>query len=242
MASEHKGWIGVDLDGTLAQYDTWRGVGHIGEPVPAMLARVKQWLAEGQEVKIFTARVSPVAVHLNGGSLADSLKPIMDWCKLHLGEIIAVTHEKDMAMTQLWDDRAVQVQPNTGLRVDAISNASGIEKEVCEDIARRQQLGIAKYGQTVANNPLELRAWLVHGFEEALDMAVYLKRAIAEIDARDESKEYLGMIRDWLKSGCTLTATDVKAPVLEKVGDRFIGGMTIDCSCAKIEKSEADQT
>lgn len=182
MASEHKGWIGVDLDGTLAYYDTWRGPGHIGEPVPTMLARVKQWLAEGQEVKIFTARVSPAAVYLNGSSLADTLKPIMDWCKLHLGEIIAITHEKDMAMIQLWDDRAVQVEPNTGLRVDAINQSSGIEKEVCEDIARRQQLGIAKYGTTVANNPLELKQWLQHAYEETLDKAVYLKRAIAEID------------------------------------------------------------
>ena len=33
------GWIGVDLDGTLAEYHGWNG-GAIGEPVPAMLARV----------------------------------------------------------------------------------------------------------------------------------------------------------------------------------------------------------
>lgn len=59
---------------------------------------------------------------------------------------------------------------------------TGIEKEVCEDIARRQALGVAKYGTTVANNPLELKQWLVHQYEELLDAAVYLKRAIAEID------------------------------------------------------------
>ena len=39
-----KGWIGVDLDGTLAHYDKWRGVEHIGKPVPVMLERVKKWL------------------------------------------------------------------------------------------------------------------------------------------------------------------------------------------------------
>lgn len=59
----------------------------------------------------------------------------------------------------------------------------GIEALVCEDIARRQQLGIAKYGTTVADNPLELRAWLQHAYEEALDMAIYLRRAIAEVEA-----------------------------------------------------------
>ena len=61
---------------------------------------------------------------------------------------------------------------------------SGIEALVCADIAARQALGIKKYGQTVADNPLPLRAWLRHGYEEALDLAVYLRRSMAEIDAR----------------------------------------------------------
>ena len=60
----------------------------------------------------------------------------------------------------------------------------GIEAEVCADIARRQQMGINKYGTTVADNPLTLREWLQHALEEALDQAVYLKRAIAELDAQ----------------------------------------------------------
>lgn len=59
---------------------------------------------------------------------------------------------------------------------------TGIEKAVCEDIARRQALGIAKYGTTVADNPLSLKQWLQHAFEEALDQAIYLKRAIAELE------------------------------------------------------------
>jgi septal ring factor EnvC (AmiA/AmiB activator) len=61
---------------------------------------------------------------------------------------------------------------------------TGIEALVCGDIAARQALGIKKYGQTVADNPLPLRAWLRHGYEEALDLAVYLRRSMAEIDAR----------------------------------------------------------
>ena len=60
----------------------------------------------------------------------------------------------------------------------------GVEAEVCADIARRQAFGENKYGTTVAENQLSLRAWLVHAFEEALDQAIYLKRAIAEIDAQ----------------------------------------------------------
>ena len=56
------------------------------------------------------------------------------------------------------------------------------ETEVCADIKRRQELGIAKYGTTVAGNPLELRQWLQHAYEEKLDDAVYMKRAIQELD------------------------------------------------------------
>ena len=60
----------------------------------------------------------------------------------------------------------------------------GTEAEVCADIARRQAFGKNKYGTTVAENPLSLRAWLVHAYEESLDLPIYLKRAIAEIDAQ----------------------------------------------------------
>lgn len=59
---------------------------------------------------------------------------------------------------------------------------SGIEAAVCHDIAERQQKGVAKYGVSVAENPLTLREWLQHAYEETLDKAIYLKRAIAEME------------------------------------------------------------
>lgn len=68
-------------------------------------------------------------------------------------------------------------------------SATGTEARVCEMIASRQRQGIAKYGQTVANNPLVLRQWLQHQLEELLDAAVYCQRAIEEIDAKaDDGK------------------------------------------------------
>jgi hypothetical protein len=60
---------------------------------------------------------------------------------------------------------------------------TGIEFLVCADIARRQELGIHKYGRTVADNPLPLRSWLQHAYEEALDLAIYLRRSMACIGA-----------------------------------------------------------
>lgn len=103
------GWIGVDLDGTLAHYDHWRGDFHIGSPIPTMVARIKGWLSAGLDVRVFTARA-------NDGPEAISL--IEDWCYKHLGCTLPVTATKDRMMIELWDDRAIQVVPNSGLRAD----------------------------------------------------------------------------------------------------------------------------
>jgi hypothetical protein len=62
------------------------------------------------------------------------------------------------------------------------ANPTGTEARVCADIAQRQQLGIQKYGVTVAANPLPLRAWLEHAYQEVLDTAVYLRRAMDDMD------------------------------------------------------------
>jgi hypothetical protein len=108
-------WIGVDLDGTLAMYDKWRGADHIGEPIPAMVERVKAWLAEGKCVKIFTARIHGHGKpDLNGGPAIDVLTPIQNWCRQHSGRVLPVTNIKDFGMVELWDDRAVRVRINTG--------------------------------------------------------------------------------------------------------------------------------
>ena len=56
-----KCWYGFDLDGTLAEYDKWEGIDHIGEPVKHMVDLIKKMHAEGRVVKILTARVAPRA-------------------------------------------------------------------------------------------------------------------------------------------------------------------------------------
>ena len=62
-----------------------------------------------------------------------------------------------------------------------MSAATGTEAKVCADIAGRQRVGLAKYGVSVEDNPLSLREWLTHAYQECLDQAVYLKRAIDEL-------------------------------------------------------------
>lgn len=39
-------------------------------------------------------------------------------------------------------------------------------------------LGLQKYGYTTYDNNLDLLEWLNHAYEEMLDQAVYIKRAI----------------------------------------------------------------
>lgn len=55
------------------------------------------------------------------------------------------------------------------------------ETAVCKDIKARQRLGLAKYGMSVAQNPLELMEWLEHAYQECLDQAIYLKRAMQSL-------------------------------------------------------------
>ncbi len=59
-----------------------------------------------------------------------------------------------------------------------------IEAAVCEDILARQRVGLAKYGVSVADNPLSQREWQRHLYEELLDSAIYLKRCIRDADER----------------------------------------------------------
>jgi len=113
------GWIGFDLDGTLAEYRGWRGCQHIGPPIPAMVARLKQYRAAGWQVKIFTARGTASAEER-----AEALPCIERWCEEHLGEVLPITNVKDYQMVRLYDDRAVQVEKNTGRLYDAISGAA----------------------------------------------------------------------------------------------------------------------
>ena len=107
MSKQQGGWIGVDLDGTLAYYDKWRGIEHIGDPIPAMLARVQNWLEQGIQVKIFTARAGD----------ARALPYIVAYLAKHGIPGLPITNIKDYAMIELWDDRCIQVTPNTGMPV-----------------------------------------------------------------------------------------------------------------------------
>ena len=132
------GWIGVDLDGTCALYEpgTFDHM-KIGDPIPAMIDMIKGWLAEGREVRIFTARCYPLTNCKPEDNIAEALSSVNAsmpegpdkndliealqavgqirlWCERYIGRRLAVTCMKDYAMLECYDDRAVQVERNTG--------------------------------------------------------------------------------------------------------------------------------
>ncbi len=104
ISPEEKGWIGVDLDGTLAFHDANSPMIKIGDPVPLMLKRVKTMVEQDFRVKIFTARAQD----------SEQILLIRKWLLKNGLPSLEITNIKDYNMIKLFDDRAVQVEPNTG--------------------------------------------------------------------------------------------------------------------------------
>lgn len=104
-------YLGVDLDGTLARSGPGGPRGAIGKPVPAMVEKVRQALAAGKDVRIYTARVA-------NDPDGKATRAIQAWSQKNLGEALPVTDIKEPGMEELLDDKAVHVGKNTG-KVDA---------------------------------------------------------------------------------------------------------------------------
>ncbi len=142
---EGEGWYGFDLDGTLAKYDGWKGIDHIGEPVKPMVELIRRMHDEGKVVKIMTARVAPkkkpeTRPNPYYGHVPDYIRAnaseckrlygyeqwpakmfIVDWCFRNLGFAPEIVYQKDHLMLELYDDRVKQVVPNEGWLVEDIA-------------------------------------------------------------------------------------------------------------------------
>jgi hypothetical protein len=112
--NDNWGQIFVDLDGCLAdagESASW----DIGAPIPLMVNRVKEWLTQGEDVRIFTARCE----------YPSEIPKVQAWCAEHLGAVLPVTNVKTGDMRVLYDDRAVQVIRNTGVIVERFTEHIG---------------------------------------------------------------------------------------------------------------------
>ncbi len=93
-------WKAVDLDGTLVKYvrGKWQGPLVFGEPIPEMVERVRRWLAAGEDVRIFTARVSE-----DDPAIVEAIEGL---CVRLFGQILPVTN----------DARATLVEARTAIQ------------------------------------------------------------------------------------------------------------------------------
>lgn len=170
-----RGWIGVDLDGTLAEYDHWRGEEHIGAPIPAMVGRVQGWIAEGEEVRIFTARAS-----LHGRSVEQrqaNVARIKAWCVKHIGRVLDVTSDKDWGMKELWDDRAVQVAVNTGRSISEMPDARIRDSQpaaILTDEPKEREVEGPQIGDVVACRSQDNAGYLAHRWPGGLAPECYV--------------------------------------------------------------------
>ena len=110
--------IAVDFDGTLVKWpmempsvfdpDLKFDPSLVGETVELMANRVKEWLRQGHEVVIFTARVyDPKQAEI-------ARVAIEKWCMDTLGKVLEVTCIKDHHIDVIYDDKAVTVEKDTG--------------------------------------------------------------------------------------------------------------------------------
>lgn len=106
---EETPWVGFDLDATLAVWHEGQSPTTIGKPIPKAILLVKKYIKKGMKVKIVTARVAS-----SQKDRKQQLSLIEKWLKLYIGKKLEITSEKDPYMICLYDDKAIQVKPNSG--------------------------------------------------------------------------------------------------------------------------------
>lgn len=72
--------------------------------------------------------------------------------------------------------------PETSMGQNSPDRVDPVVERTRKLLHDRSQLGIAKYGTTLAENPAECRERLQHALEEALDLANYLVWQIMKMD------------------------------------------------------------
>lgn len=122
VSTERKPTVCVDLDGTLARYDGWKGVEHIGDPLPGAVEFVRE-LTTFAEVVIYTTRCKafPDGKYDSGDSIKDYVaetpedlaRRVSCWLQKHdfpLQIRVYAGQGKPIASAYI-DDRSVVCQP-----------------------------------------------------------------------------------------------------------------------------------
>ena len=89
------------------------------------------------------------------------------------------------AITESW----WEVKPQPPKPKGKQSATDPIVESVVYDLRTRSDVGIKKYGVTLARDDLSLEQWVQHALEECMDMALYLKRIKVELEkTKDDGK------------------------------------------------------
>jgi hypothetical protein len=62
-----------------------------------------------------------------------------------------------------------------------IDNKDTVVYRIAHLLRSRSETGIRKYGTTLDRTDLEVKQWIDHAIEEALDLALYLERIKSEL-------------------------------------------------------------
>ena len=125
-AEKRKPRVCLDLDGVLAQYDKWKGIDHIGDPIPGALEFSRQ-LAKIAEIVIFSSRCAQDV--LEGLRITPGMLRIrvIEWLEKHKFPFTDVyTGQGKPRAAAFIDDRAVVCSPQTDK--DAFTTALGLTR------------------------------------------------------------------------------------------------------------------
>jgi hypothetical protein len=116
----------LDLDGVLAQYDKWKGVDHIGDPIPGALEFAKE-LAKIAEIVIFTSRCAQDVLEDSRITPGQLRIHVIVWLEKHKFPFTDVyTGQGKPRAAAFIDDRAVNCNPQ--VNKDAFTKALGLTR------------------------------------------------------------------------------------------------------------------
>ena len=97
--------IAVDLDGTLAKDDGWKGYRHIGKPIASVVKDLRKEKRKGARTILHTCRVTTLDNRVNEESLA-TIRAWLAKYKVPIDEVWMGTGKPYAA--EYWDDKAVK--------------------------------------------------------------------------------------------------------------------------------------
>ena len=138
--------VAVDLDGTLLEYDGWKGPAHFGQPIPGVVSALFELKKAGWAIVIWTTRKTDYALraHLEKHDIP------FDYINKHPWQPPGSSHK--ITADVYLDDRAVRFNGNTAGLARRIMEAvpwtektAGVDEIDINDVAFQQRTELARH-------------------------------------------------------------------------------------------------